>query len=148
MIALFVGEVLVTAFLFAMVEIHIEGPDGWAAKLPTWRKESKWTKMLLGHKPLTGYHLYMFTFVFVFLHFPYALDLAPLTWKSELRILSFMIFFWVIEDFLWFVLNPHYGLRKFKPQFIWWHAHSWWWIMPRDYVIYGPIGILLYYLSL
>ena len=59
-----------------------------------------------------------------------------------------MIFFWVIEDFLWFVLNPHYGLRKFKPQFIWWHAHSWLWIMPRDYVIYSPIGILLYYLSL
>ena len=148
MFLLFFAEILVTAFLFAMLEIQIEGTDGWAAKLPTWRISNRWTKAVLGHKPLTGYHLYAFVFVLIMLHFPFALNLTAFTWKSEMRILSFMIFFWIVEDFLWFVLNPQYGLRKFKREFIWWHEHSWWLIAPREYFIYGPAGVLLYYFSL
>ena len=145
---LFFGDVLLTSLFFALVEIQIEGPDGWAARLPTWRVDNAWTRRLLGHKPLTGYHLYASAFVVAFLHFPYALNLIPFTWKSEFRILSFMVFFWIVEDFLWFVFNPHFGIRKFRPQYIWWHAHSWWWIVPRDYIIFTPVGLMLYYSSL
>jgi len=33
---------VVLAFFFAKVEIHIEGRNGWAANLPTWRIEKHW----------------------------------------------------------------------------------------------------------
>jgi hypothetical protein len=39
---LLLAWVLAMAVIFAKVEIHIEGPHGWAAKLPTWRIEDHW----------------------------------------------------------------------------------------------------------
>lgn len=144
---IFFVNLAVVAALFALVEIHIEGANGWAANLPTWKIQNRWTRLFLGVKPLTGYHLYMQLFVLAAAHFPFAFGLAPLTWPFEARVLSFLIFFWILEDFLWFVFNPAFGLRRFQPQHIWWHAPSWWWIMPRDYWLLAPVGIALYYLS-
>ena len=34
-----------------------------------------------------------------------------------------LMLFWIIEDFLWFVLNPAYGLARFTPVQIPWHHH-------------------------
>ena len=65
----------------------------------------------------------------------------------ELRILAFAVLFWVAEDYLWFVLNPAYGWRSFNRVRAWWHAASWWWVMPRDYWLLTPAGIALYLLS-
>lgn len=62
--------------------------------------------------------------------------------------LSFFILFWILEDWLWFVLNPAYGIRKFRKEHVWWHAKDWWWIMPRDYWIFLPVGIWLLVISL
>jgi len=59
-------------------------------------------------------------------------------------LIGFLILFFLIEDFLWFVLNPSFGLKRFRAQHIWWHAPTWWWIMPRDYWVFGVIGIALY----
>lgn len=139
--------VLVSASL-ALLEIQIEGSDGWAKGLPTWHIENKWTKNFLGTKPLTGYHLYLIVFVLLFAHIAYFLGLAIPNLASEMRLLSFLTLLSVVEDFLWFVLNPAYGIKKFKPQYIWWHSSSWWWIMPREYLILGSIGISLYLLSI
>jgi len=48
--------VLALAAVFAKVEVEIEGPDGWAAKLPTWRAPDSWVShALLDGKPLTGF---------------------------------------------------------------------------------------------
>jgi hypothetical protein len=52
-----------------------------------------------------------------------------------------------LEDFLWFICNRAYGIRRFNPQSIVWHRGSWWWIAPRDYWIGTPIGIMLYLLA-
>jgi hypothetical protein len=51
--------------------------------------------------------------------------------------------FWVIEDFLWFALNPHYGLRKFRREHIWWHKR---WLLgvPVDYWIMSASAVLLF----
>jgi hypothetical protein len=138
---------ILNATLFAFLEIHIEGKEGWAAKLPTWRVQNFWTRILYSGKPFTGYHMYVLLFVLAIVHLPFALSLTPWTWQAELRILAFMIFFWIFEDFLWFVLNPAFTLRKFKAEHIWWHAPTWWWIMPRDYWIFTPLALLLYWAS-
>ncbi|VVB65020.1 Uncharacterised protein [uncultured archaeon] len=138
--------VLVSATL-ALLEIQIEGANGWAKCLPTWRMENKLTRMIMGGKPLTGYHVFLIAFVVLLAHIPYFLGLAIPSVPIELRLISFIILLFIIEDFLWFVLNPAYGIKKFKPKYIWWHASSWWWIMPRDYYVFGLIGVFLYYIS-
>ncbi len=146
MIAFSVGLVL-SAVLFALVEIHIEGSDGWAKRLPTWRIENRWTRLLYGSRPLTGYHLYVQLFITLMAHLPWFLGLTFWSWRGEARVLAFLILFWVLEDFIWFILNPSFGLRKFTRRDIWWHAPTWWWIMPRDYWIFVPLGLLLLYVS-
>jgi hypothetical protein len=146
--AIFILSLAVIAGLFALVEIQIEGPNGWAASLPTWRIENRWTRRFYSAKPITGYHLYVQLFSLAVVHLPFALGLTPVTWRAEARILAFLILFWILEDFLWFVLNPAFGLKRFRPQHIWWHAPTWWWLMPRDYWIFTPLAMVLYALSL
>ncbi|HEY7462216.1 MAG TPA: hypothetical protein VIC59_10115 [Gemmatimonadota bacterium] len=144
---LFLLALLSASTLFALAEIQIEGRHGWASRLPTWRFESPWTRRLLGARAVTGYHLYVQLFMLVALHLPYGLGLARPSLAAELRILSFLLLFWVVQDFLWFVLNPSFGIRRFDARHAWWHAPNWWWIMPRDYWLFTPLGLLLYMLS-
>lgn len=143
----FAASVVFASLVFALLEIEIEGTEGWARRLPTWRISGRWTRRLFGNRAITGYHLYSQVFLITVLHLPYALGLVEPSWKAEFRILSFLLLFWVVEDFLWFVVNPAYGIRRFKPQHIWWHEPNWWWIMPRDYWFFIPLGIALYILS-
>jgi hypothetical protein len=139
----FVFEVLLCATLFALVETQVEGSNGWASALPTWRIENRWTKALMGTRPLTGYHLYLQLFLLAIVHAPVALGLAELHLRSELRIVAFVIFFWVAEDFLYFVVNPAFGLARFRPRFIWWHR-DWWGFMPKEYWVFLTVGLALY----
>jgi hypothetical protein len=143
----FVGFLALVAWLFALLEIQIEGRHGWAQNLPTWRIENKWVRAVY-RKPLTGYHLYAQGFVMIMAHCPFGLNLAPWSLPVELRILAFVVLFWILEDFLWFVCNPEFGFRNFHPERISWHRESWWWIAPRDYWVGLPLGITLYLLGM
>lgn len=143
---IFFGAVLALAACFALLEIQIEGRDGWAAKLPTWTFENRWWTRVFPGRPLTGYHLYVLLFIALVAHLPFVFGL-PWSKLEEFRVLSFVLFFWVAEDFLWFVLNPHFGLRRFRPQFIAWHRASWWWIAPRDYWLALSLATCLYAFS-
>jgi hypothetical protein len=144
---LFVIYLLLMAGIFARLEIQIEGPNGWAANLPTWRIHNRWTKIFYGSRPLTGYHLWMLIFVLTLIHAPAAMQPSVWSWGLELRVVSFYILFFLVEDFLWFVMNPAFGIRRFRREHIWWHAPSWWWVMPRDYWVYGLIGVCAYAIS-
>ncbi len=145
---MFLAAVIVTAVLLAKVEIHIEGSAGWAEKLPTWRLKNRWTRLLLGNRPLTGFHLYLQLYILATAHIPFLLCLAPLSWQGECRVLSYVILLWATEDFLWFVLNPAFGIRNFRRERIWWHSATWWWIMPREYWVFVPLAITLYIISI
>jgi hypothetical protein len=143
----FVVYLFVTAAVFATLEIQIEGPNGWAANLPTWRLDNRWTRLFYGARPLTGYHLWMQVFVLLMIHVPLALQPSIWSWGLELRVASFYPLFFIVEDFLWFVINPAFGLARFRREHIWWHAPSWWWIMPRDYWVFGLLGGFAYAVS-
>ena len=135
--------VALLAYLFAKLEIQIEGPDGWAANLPTWRlpKTSRLRK-LFGNRDVTGYHVFAFAFMAAAFHLPLILC-EQFSWPLEARILASLAVFWVLEDFLWFALNPAFGLARFKPQHIPWHPH-WLWGVPADYLVMAALAIVLY----
>ena len=102
------------ALVLAFLEVQVEGEHGWAAKLPCWRPGGKWyariyTKVL-GGKEMTGYHIGVFSFAFLMFHLPY---MWGLLWSmgAEFATLSAFFLFVVVWDFLWFVINPHYGKR-------------------------------------
>jgi hypothetical protein len=140
------GATGLLAFLFAKVEIQIEGSDGgWAANLPTWRIEKHWLlDVFFGGRPLTGYHAWCLPFVLAAFHLPFALTW---TWSLplEARAMAAFMLFWIIEDFLWFLLNPAWGWRRFNRTEVRWHKH---WLLgfPTDYWTFAvAAGFLLWY---
>ena len=105
---------------------------GWASGLPTWRIESGWMiDVFWGGRPMTGYHVYIFSFVALFFHFPFVF-FCQWSWRAEARALASIAMFWVAEDFFWFILNPAFGWTKFAPSFVPWH-HRWFLGAPTDY---------------
>jgi hypothetical protein len=141
--------ILVLAVVFAQLEIQIEGCSGWASALPTWRRTpQQWPalNLLWGGRPLTGYHLWAFTCVALFFHLPFAM-----LWRWDLgleaRALGSTMLFWIVEDALWFLLNPHFRLSGFRPGGgAWWHPH-WLLGLPADYWVFGLLGLGLVWLS-
>ncbi len=139
---------IVASFLFAKVEIAIEGPNGWAANLPTWKKTGDHilSRLFWGGRPATGYHLWITLFILFLIHLVFIF--LPWTLLIELKLISFIILFFTLEDFLWFILNPAFGLKNFRKEKIWWHEKRWFWIAPIEYFFALPIGLIIYYLTL
>ncbi len=144
-ILLFLWVVLLALF-FAKVEINIEGDAGWAASLPTWRIEDHWLlDIFWGGRPMTGYHFWIFTFMILAFHLP-VLMVKRWSLRIEARIIACLELFWMVEDFLWFVLNPAYGISKFNPENISWHK-NWFLFMPVDYWVFIVIMGFLFWFS-
>lgn len=127
--------IFVLATVLALLEIQIEGPNGWARNLPTWRpKRHKWYAKLyeraMAGKELTGYHVVMFLFVLMIFHLPYFLG-TSLSWKNEFKILPLYLIFLALWDYLWFVLNPFYPIKDFARENV---NHKVFFLgMPTDY---------------
>jgi len=144
--AILMAWIVLLAWFFAQFEIQVEGAAGWAANLPTWRIEQHpLLELFWGGRPLTGYHVWIFSFMALVFHLPLFIHGRP-TLKLEARLLGSLMIFWIIEDFLWFVLNPAFGLHKFTPENVPWHRH---WILgvPVDYMTFLLAGAGLMWVS-
>jgi len=140
---LLLAWVLLLSFFFAQVEIQIEGPAGWAKNLPTWHIEKHWLLDLFwGGRPMTGYHAWVVPFIALVFHLPVFLR-GRWSWRLEARLVAMILFFWIIEDTLWFALNPAFGWNKFSPAHVPWHKH-WWSGVPVDYWISMAIALILF----
>lgn len=142
---LLLAAIVLLGFFFAQVEIQIEGAAGWAANLPTWRIEQHWLlDIFWGGRPMTGYHAWVFPFIALLFHFP-LIFMQQWSWRLELRVIACIMLFWLMEDFMWFVFNPAFGLALFDPAHIPWHKR-WLWFAPTDYwiAIFGA-GALLWF---
>jgi len=138
--------VALLGFFFAQVEIQIEGAAGWAANLPTWRIEQHWLlEIFWGGRPMTGYHAWVFPFIALFFHLP-LFFMGQWSWRLEARVIACIMLFWLVEDFLWFVCNPAYGLAHFDPAHIAWHKH---WLLsaPTDYWVAMLATVALLWVS-
>src|SRR3712207_3106001 len=107
----------VYAALFAAVELEIEGPHGWAARLPTWYRVTpryaRWFARLMGGKPLTGYHALMLPLALTSLHAGFAFG-QPWSPAAEAQVVAAFLWWSVVWDFLWFLWNPAFGWRRFQ----------------------------------
>lgn len=116
-----------------MLEIEIEGESGWAKNLPTWRKINK--NAAIGFlRNMTGYHAVLFLMILFLNHIIFIGFFGFSGISDECFILAFHLFLITYWDFLWFVLNPHFTIKKFKKEHILWYTDSRW-IMgfPIDY---------------
>ena len=131
-----VGVICALALWFALIEIEIEGPHGWALRLPTWFRTRGPAGgiygALSGGKPLTGYHLFMASLPLVILHLPFGYG-ADWSLEAEVMVLAVYPVFAIAWDYLWFILNPAYGLRRFRRGEVWWYHGPWIGRLPYEY---------------
>jgi hypothetical protein len=140
----------VLLFLWALglagIEIEIEGGYGWAERLPTWfRKRGTVGRVYgvaMGRRPLTGYHVYAFAIPLLVLHLPFV---AGVDWTlaGELRTIATYFALAVVWDYLWFVLNPAYTVRRFERGNVWWFEVPWIWRFPLDYYVGVGLSVAL-----
>lgn len=135
--------IIILALIHAKLELMIESKYGWALRLPCWRYDTSFIRFFFG-KELTGYHFWLiilFTFIF---HSPFLF----IDWNiaRELAILGTYFWYWLWEDFFWFVESQHYGIRNFKKGRIFWHKR-WCFGIPVSYWELGGIGTLFLLLS-
>ena len=139
-----ISFLIILAILHARLELQIEGlRSGWAFRLPCWRLDNWLTKLLLG-KELTGYHFYLMLVFLMMFHSPFLFISYSL--KREFLCLGTFFYYWLIEDFFWFIENPIYGIENFKPNRIFWHRR-WFLFLPVSYWISIIIGTLFFYLG-
>lgn len=136
----------IIATVLALLEIQIEGAQGWAKNLPCWRPNPdsfiarSYARVMSG-KSLTGYHIAMFSLVLITLHIPF---FAGISWGlvKQLEVFSAFFLLTICWDFLWFIFNPHYGPSRFKAEYIWWHK-NWIGYVPADYLGGITVSIIL-----
>jgi hypothetical protein len=134
------------AFGLAGIEIEIEGGHGWAERLPTWFLKrgvvGRVYGAAMGHRPLTGYHVFAFTIPVIVLHFPFVMGVE---WSLAGELRTFATFFAVavVWDYLWFVLNPAYTVRRFRRGAVWWFEVPWIWRFPLDYYSGFALSVVL-----
>jgi hypothetical protein len=139
---------IVWFFLLALCqaweECQIEGRYGWASKLPCWRIRNKLITFIIG-KELTGYHVAMLLMFGLIFHSIFIFK--PWTLGAELIVLALLTLYFVVEDFLFFVLNPYFGIKKFKARYIPWHKN---WIkgLPVCYWVGLSLSVVLLTLGL
>ena len=134
------------AFGLAGIEIEIEGGVGWAERLPTWYLKRGLTGriygIVMGQRPLTGYHVYAFTIPMLILHLPYVMG-VHWTLAGELRTVATYFVLAVVWDYLWFVLNPAYTVKRFRRGNVWWFEVPWIWRFPLDYYLGVAFSLVL-----
>jgi len=128
-------------FFLANLEIQIEGANGWAAKLPTWRiTDPAWT-WIFGGRPITGYHIFLNLLLLSFFHFPLLFTKFSIIIESKI-IYCFSIIA-VVWDFQWFVMNPNFGIRNYRPENVWWFK-NWLFGFPIDYFVGIAVSCLIF----
>ncbi|MGA8848285.1 MAG: hypothetical protein WB564_00450 [Dehalococcoidia bacterium] len=73
---------------------------------------SRWT-------PDNWLPFFMTLFLIAIVHLP--LIFVPWSWRLESLVLGFYVGMVFLEDLLWFVLNPYYGIKNSRKGKIWWH---------------------------
>ncbi len=106
---------IIVAFAsIAFWEAYMEGADGWASRQVGW-------KVKVGSRyHLTGYHFWLFG-VTIPMFLVLAWYIGGLTVQLGATLVCGYLVGMVLEDFLWFVVNPRWKLSEFRPDKVWWY---------------------------
>lgn len=93
----------------AFWEAYVEGRNAWDRGKYGW-------KIHLGHYTLTGYHLFLFGVMW-----PLLLTLPFIMFGWDTKLFGIVLSAWfsglVIEDFMWYVVNPEVKLSELNTDF-------------------------------
>lgn len=122
---------ILTSMIFGLLEIEIEGEDGWAKNLPTFQVKS-----------ITGYHLFLWIFMLLMIHLP-VFFVKKYTMTLEMFLLSFYLLMLITEDAFWFFFNTKFHKSQKpdewrEPKFL---------TIPYFYFIAAPLILVLSYFS-
>lgn len=124
-----------SALIYALIEIELEGKNGWCEKIPTARN-------VIG--TFTLYHIYMILFLMIMIsmifipRFYIACNTSEFTpWSAVCCFVFYVVAWFLLEDFLWFVFNPYYTLCKYNKEEVKWHT-QWVGAVP----LHNVLGIL------
>ena len=130
----------VIAVILAYYEVQIEGPNGWASSLPTWKSTDPKITWIFGGRPVTGYHVSLNLILLLFFHWPIIFRKWSIIFEAK-TMASYALLS-TIWDFLWFVINPYFGLSKYSSENIWWFS-NWFLGIPVDYYFGFFITLLI-----
>jgi hypothetical protein len=105
------------ALIFACIEIEIEGPCGWADKLPT-------TNISKNKRSLTVYHCMIFILMFLVFCSIFFINPRNFNIGNLAFCFAYTLLFFTFEDYYWFALNPAYtadGVNVKSGKNAWWH---------------------------
>jgi len=126
-LALFVFELFAFSVL-AFAEAEVEGKFGGGGKNARFFKFGPFT--------VRRYHFYFLYFAIpLFLLLP--LIAAGFTWRLLGTIAIGALIGGIFEDFLWFVANPNYGVKKFNRKDAYW----------LRWIKFGPIDLPFFYIT-
>lgn len=138
------------SLLWALMFVNAEGSDGWGGKSGWVISGKKWFFMNLFTfgRPIRLLPVFgIITFIVSYL-FPPLWNISkgfPFTLTNWGELIAYFALFAILEDLLWFLVNPHYGFSKFKKEFIPWHPR-WFLRIPIDYwigvVVFIASGLL------
>ncbi len=130
----------------AFWEAYIEGEGPWAAKQVGWEKE------ISPRFKITAYHFWLYMMIFFFLTLPLASsridfsDTELLNRNTRLAgvIISGTTIGLMLEDFLWFVINPKWDIRNWNSEYVYWYP---WigkgrWQVPVGYILLTLIAVI------
>lgn len=124
----------------AFWESYVEGRNSWDKKKVGW-------KLKIGKWRLTGYHFFLFCIMFPFL---LTLPFLITGWDTKLFGIILSAFFTgiILEDFMWYVVNPVVHFKEFWTKFSDYYP----WIrigkkkiIPWGYVFYIVCAVLSWY---
>ena len=129
---------LIFSLLYSLIEIEIEGKYGWM------EKAYSVGVLEAGGKNFTLYHIYMI--LVLILIYAYVTDLK-MNSKSIGVFIFHITLFLLLEDFLWFVFNPYYTIKKYNKNINWHSNQKWLFGMPLHNYIGIMILLLMTYLT-
>ena len=97
--------VLLTSLVYSLIEVELEGKNGWMTKIPTAKV------VYMGGKHMTLYHIYMILMITLSVGYQ---NNMQYTIPSFLYSASYVFLFLLLEDFLWFVFNPYFTIKRYK----------------------------------
>jgi|TARA_B110000483_G_C18025407_1_gene476606 hypothetical protein len=116
--------ILTHSTVFSAIEVELEAAAGWAVNLPTDCAFLGWT----------FYHVYMNVLVLLTIfgitriyESDFSKNRHKYIWTVMVYVVRILIWF-CVEDIMWFILNPSYGLLRYTQEDIYWHADKTWFL--------------------